>query len=160
MQPAASPPASPRPASILVVDDEPDVAESLRGLLESSLPEHASIRVAGSAEDASKALKEATFDLVLCDYKLPGRTGVEFLREAREQAPHTRRVLITAFADLEVAVGAINEAAVDNFIEKPFEPEQVLDKVQGLLEEKRAREQREHAFNRALEALRRRVEQA
>ncbi|MCA1813146.1 MAG: response regulator [Halobacteriales archaeon] len=160
MPTAPPPPAPPRPASILVVDDEPDVAESLRGLLESSLPEPATIRVAGSAEAASKALKETQFDLVLCDYKLPGRTGVELLREAREQAPQTRRVLITAYADLEVAVGAINEAAVDNFIEKPFEPEQVVGKVHDLLEEKRARELREQAFNRALEALRRRVDQA
>jgi DNA-binding NtrC family response regulator len=145
--------------NILVVDDERDVGEALRGLLETSLAQQARIRVARSAEDASKALREEHFDLVLCDFKLPGRNGVEFLRETRERSPATRRVLMTAYADLTVAVEAINEAAVDNFIQKPFEPDEVIAKVEGLLEEKRARELREQAFARALEALRKRVEQ-
>ena len=149
-----------RPHSILVVDDERDVAEALQGLLETSLAQQAQIRVAMSAEDASKALREQHFDLVVCDFKLPGRTGVEFLRETRERSPATRRILMTAYADLTVAVEAINEAAVDSFIQKPFEPEEVVAKVEGLLDEKRARELREQAFARALEALRRRVEQS
>lgn len=151
--------ARPKAPSILVIDDEADVAEALRGLLEASLPEHVRIRVAGSAEDASKALHEDHFDLVLCDYKLPGRNGVEFLRETREQSPSTRRILMTAYADLTVALEAINHAAVDTFIQKPFEPDEVIAKVEGLLEEKRTREVREHAFSHALDALRRRVEQ-
>jgi DNA-binding NtrC family response regulator len=130
----------------------------LRGLLEASLEEPARIDVVGSAEAASKALRGTRYDLVLCDYKLPGKSGVEFLREALEQSPDTRRVLVTAYADLSVAVQAINEASVDNFIEKPFEPQEVVDKVQDLLDQKRAREQREMAFTRALDALRRRVE--
>ncbi|HEV8359325.1 MAG TPA: response regulator [Candidatus Thermoplasmatota archaeon] len=153
--PEAAPPAH----SILVIDDERDVGEALRGLLETSLSHQAHIRVAKSAEEGSKALREEHYDLVLCDFKLPGRNGVEFLRETRERSPATRRVLMTAYADLTVAVEAINEAAVDNFIQKPFEPEEVLAKVEGLLEEKRARELREQAFARALEALRKRVEQ-
>lgn len=145
--------------SILVIEDEADVAEALKGLLETSLPERASIRVARTAEDGSRALRENHYDLVLCDYKLPGRNGVEFLRETRERSPATRRVLMTAYADLTVALDAINQAAVDNFIQKPFEPEEVVTKVEGLLEEKRARELREHAFARALDALRKRVDQ-
>jgi DNA-binding NtrC family response regulator len=141
------------------VDDERDVGEALRGLLETSLAQQAHIRVTLSAEDASKALREEHFDLVLCDFKLPGRNGVEFLRETRERSPATCRVLMTAYADLTVAIEAINEAAVDNFIQKPFEPDEVVSKVESLLEKKRARELREQAFARALEALRKRVEQ-
>lgn len=156
MQPAASDGA--KAPSILVIDDEADVAEALRGLLETSLPERAQIRIAMSAEDGSRALKEQHFDLVLCDFKLPGRNGVDFLRETRERSPATRRILMTAYADLTVALEAINQAAVDNFIQKPFEPDEVVTKVEGLLEEKRARELREQAFTRALDALRRRVE--
>jgi DNA-binding NtrC family response regulator len=158
---ASSPPAGAgdRAPSILVIDDERDVAESLRGLLESSLATPVRIRVAGSAEDGSKALAEEAFDVVLCDFKLPGRDGVDLLRETRERAPATRRVLMTAYADLTVALDAINQAAVDNFIQKPFEPEEVIVKVEELLGEKRAREQREQAFSRALDALRKRVEQ-
>jgi DNA-binding NtrC family response regulator len=158
MQPAPGAPPDPRPHAILVVDDEPDVAESLRGLLQSNFGPHADVTVAASAEEASRALHGQHFDLVLCDYKLPGKSGVEFLRETREQSPATRRVLITAFADLTVAVEAINDAAVDNFVEKPFDPEELVGKVEGLLEEKRARELRERAFSRALDALRKRVE--
>jgi two-component system response regulator HupR/HoxA len=163
MQPAPSPPSAPvpgsRPHRILVVDDEPDVAEALRGLLAVSLDGPLNIKVAGSAEEASRAARDERFDLVLCDYKLPGKTGVELLAELRERQPETRRILITAYADVGVAMHAINEAGVDNFIEKPFEPEQVVQRVQELLEDKRAREFREQAFNRALDALRARVDQ-
>jgi len=145
-------------ASVLVVDDEPDVAEALRGLLETGLQGPVHLRIALTAEEGSRMLREGPVDLVLCDFKLPGRNGVEFLREVREQAPATRRVLMTAYADLGVAMDAINHAAVDTFIQKPFEPEEVLVRVEELLGEKRAREQREQAFARALEALRKRVE--
>lgn len=158
MQPQA--PIVPSAPEILVVDDEVDVAEALRGLLETSLPHQVRISVAKTAEEASRALKQTHFDLVLCDFKLPGKNGVEFLRETRERSPATRRVLMTAYADLAVAMEVINEAAVDNFIQKPFEPDEIVAKVEGLLEEKRSRDQREQAFSRALDALRKRVEQS
>lgn len=142
-----------RTQGVLVVDDEPDVTESLRHLLEARLRPAPRVRVAHTASEALRALREESFDLVLCDYKMPGRTGVDILREARRTAPGARRLLMTAYADLMVAIDAVNKAAVDAFLRKPFEPEELLARVEALLRAKRAEEQREDAFGRALARL-------
>jgi response regulator RpfG family c-di-GMP phosphodiesterase len=64
---------------------------------------------------------------------MPGINGLEFLERAREIAPESTRILITAFPDLKVATEAIEEAGISNYFVKPFDPGQLLDAVQVAL---------------------------
>lgn len=146
-----------REMSILLVDDEADILESLKDLFEGSL-DHVRVLTADSGAAALELLSRDTVDLIVTDYKMPGMNGLEFLDQARQSAPGVPRILITAFPDLEVALRAINDAGIENFITKPFEPGQVVEVVRAVLFERRAQELRSQAFARSLDLLRRRLQ--
>lgn len=155
---ADGPSAPPRRQSILLVDDEADIRESLKMLLEASLDD-VDVVAAASGSVALDALGKQPFDLIITDYKMPGMNGLEFLGRAQKVAPKTPRILVTAFPDLEIAIRAINEAGIENFFTKPFEPEQVLDVVREILREQRAAAMRNLSFARSLDVMRRNIEQ-
>jgi DNA-binding NtrC family response regulator len=133
-------------ASVLVVDDEP----GMRNFLEKSLaPRVGQVRAAASAEDAEVLLARHRFDLVVLDISLPGKSGLELLKELRAQGNACEVVLITAFADLDMAIEALRAGAGDLLL-KPFRVTQVLSSIQQGLE--RARLKRENwVLRRALE---------
>src|SRR5262245_14511963 len=60
--------------------------------------------------------------LIISDQRMPGMTGVEFLTQSRPYAPEAKLVLITAYADIEVAVKAINDIHIDHYLDKPWDP--------------------------------------
>lgn len=140
---------------VLIVDDEPDIRDSLQMLLESGL-ESIQVAVAEGGQAALDILQRRPVDLIITDYKMPGMNGLEFLGRAQRIAPKTPRILVTAFPDLEIAIRAINEAGIENFFTKPFEPEQVLGVVRALLQEQRAQAMRNTAFARSIDVLRKR----
>ncbi len=142
---------------ILIVDDEDDILSSLKTLFEVSLS-NTEVETAANGHKGLERLKETSFDLILTDYKMPGMNGLDFLTQAREHAPDTPAILITAFPDLNIAVKAINETGVENFITKPLQPEQVVETVREVLRERRAAEQRDKSFARSMELLRRKAE--
>jgi response regulator RpfG family c-di-GMP phosphodiesterase len=143
-----------RPQVVLLVDDEPDIRESLKMLLEASL-EGIEVATAESGAVALEILADRPVDLIVTDYKMPGMNGLEFLGRAQKVAPKVPRILVTAFPDLEIAIKAINEAGIENFFTKPFEPEQVLGVVRELLKEQRAQTLRNQSFARSMDLLRR-----
>lgn len=149
-------PRVPRPQTILVVDDELDILESLKQLLEVSLT---GIRVvtADNGTTALNLVKSEPVDVIISDYKMPGMNGLEFLAEARKVAPKVPRILVTAFPDLELAIKAVNEAKIENFFTKPVEPNRVVEITKSVLAERRAQEMRDRSFARSLDALRRQV---
>jgi DNA-binding NtrC family response regulator len=116
-------------AAVLVVDDEP----GMRNFLEKTLlPRVAHVLAAETAEDADTLVRRHRFDLVILDIALPGKSGIQWLRELREQGYAGEVVLITAFADLDTAIEALRAGASD-FILKPFRVTQLLNAVkQGL----------------------------
>jgi DNA-binding NtrC family response regulator len=117
-------------AAVLVVDDEP----GMRNFLEKTLaPRVAHVLSAETAEDADTLVRRHRFDLVILDIALPGKSGIAWLRELREQGYHGEVVLITAFADLETAIEALRAGASD-FILKPFRVTQLLNAVKHGLE--------------------------
>jgi response regulator RpfG family c-di-GMP phosphodiesterase len=122
--------------TILLVDDEPDILESLAALLERA-QQGIRVRTASSGAAALDVLRSETVDLILTDDKMPGMNGLEFLEEAAHIAPGTPRILITAFPDLDVAIRAINEAGIENFVTKPFESAVVLEHVRVALLKRR-----------------------
>lgn len=117
---------------VLIVDDEKDVRESLGSLLTLGLGVRAIL--AGSAAEGMRVLERDHVDVLLVDYRMPGTNGLDFLLAARERAPKARRILITAFPEMEVAIRAVNEGRVDGFFVKPFDPDQLLARVRGLLD--------------------------
>lgn len=141
-----------RRQTILLVDDEKDIRESLKALFETCL-DGVDVRTAAGGSEALDVLGREQIDAIISDYKMPGMNGVEFLQRAARQSPSTPRILVTAFPDLEIAIRAINEAGIENFFTKPFEPEQVLRVVRELLHERRVQQMRERAFARSLELV-------
>ena len=111
--------------SILVVDDEP----GMRSFLERTLASRCSrVETVDSVEAAAVLLGQRHFDLIILDNSLPGKSGVDWLQEIRELGLHNDVVLITAFADLDIAIRALRAGAAD-FLLKPFRVNQILSAI-------------------------------
>ncbi len=131
MPPDALPPSPPIThddwprASVLLVDDE----QGMRNFLEKTLSARCGdVQSAASAEEADALVRRQRFDLVILDISLPGKSGLAWLRELREQGYSGEVVLITAYADLDTAIEALRAGASD-LILKPFRVTQLLNAV-------------------------------
>ncbi len=116
--------------SILVIDDE----HGIRNFLIKGLSKH--VGLIESAEDIIKAeelRQRCHFDLIIADIKLPGKSGVEWVKELRENGCKTSVIFITAHAHLDVAIEAIRAGAAD-FIIKPFRMDQILTAINRCIE--------------------------
>ncbi len=110
---------------VLIVDDEKNMRLSLKTLLSD---EGYSVRAAESAEEALRLLGDETFFMVITDARLGGMSGYDFLAKARAQWPDLPLLMITAYATPKLAVEAI-KAGADNYLAKPFAPEELLHVV-------------------------------
>ncbi len=109
--------------TILIIDDEPHILTSLKRLLSS---EDREIFTAESAEKAWEVLKEkGEVEVILCDQKLPGISGIDFLLKVKMRYPDTIRILVTGYPDLNSAMEAINKAHIWRYILKPIDPEEL-----------------------------------
>src|SRR5262245_39500626 len=125
-------------ASILIVDDEP----GMRNFLVRTLgPRCKRIEEAADTEEASRKLDANYFDVVILDNVMPGKHGVDWLAEQRNVGFFANAILMTAYADLETAIRALQAGAVD-FVLKPFRSNQILNAVARCLD--RIRLQREN----------------
>ena len=119
--------------SILIVDDE----QGMRNFLVKTLvPRCHFVMEAGSAEEGSELLGAHHVDLIILDISLPGKSGVAWLKELRDQGFSGEVILITAFADLDTAIEALRAGASD-FILKPFRVPQILNAVKHCYERSR-----------------------
>ena len=136
-------------ATLLVADDDPGLRESLQRTL--TRAGHR-VLLAPDGRAALEQLQSGGVDLVLTDLKMPGLTGLELLRAAKEVAPDVDVILLTAFGTVEEAVSAMKDGAYD-FLTKPFRGEQLLKLVTKALE-RRQLIQQNRALQKQLEALR------
>ena len=129
-------PTPPRPeASVLVVDDEQEIRRLMSAILTRYLTRYRiHVTEAATAEEALAALELADFDLIVSDHSMPGKTGIDLLAHAHKRAPRTGRVLITALAQLDIGVEAINRGKVDGFLRKPWDNAALVALVDSLLE--------------------------
>jgi len=116
---------------LLFVDDEVNILRSLKRLF---IDEEHEIYTAANGLDALKLMDKHEFSLILSDYRMPELNGVEFLKLAKEKSPETIRIILTGFADVDVAISAINEGEVYKFIEKPWEGEQLKMQIKRSIE--------------------------
>src|SRR5215211_7932633 len=121
-------PAERRPA-IVVVDDEPAVLAAVARDLRRGFGERFRILRAGSGPEALELLREVRargdqVALLIADQRMPRMAGTDYLVEARTIFPDAKRALLTAYADTEAAIAAINEVALDYYLLKPWDPPQ------------------------------------
>ncbi len=115
--------------NILLVDDEPEVLNVLKTVLENTDKFDCDISTAEDGEEALDILEEKNFNLVLADQKMPGITGVELLTKVKDTYSNTVRILITGYPDLDIVRNAINKAEVHHYLEKPWDNDMVVDTV-------------------------------
>jgi len=123
---------------LLAVDDDPEVLRAVDRDLRRHYADKYRVARAESGASAIDALRrfEERGDpiaLVIADQRMPEVTGVEVLQQALRIAPDAKRVLLTAYADTDAAIDAINKARIDNYLMKPWEPEQLYSSLDELL---------------------------
>ena len=127
---------------LLAVDDDPSVLEAVVQDLRREYAARYRVLRAGNGPAALETLKqlltrEEPVALLLSDQRMPGMSGVEFLERAQELYPEAKRVLLTAYADTEAAIRAINSARIHFYLTKPWDPpeEKLYPALNDLLED-------------------------
>jgi thioredoxin reductase (NADPH) len=129
-------------AIIMTVDDDASVSQAITRDLRSQYGSRYRIVRATSGADALESLEEVArrdqpVALIVSDHRMPEMTGIEFLSRSRAFAPDAKLVLLTAYADTEVAIRAINEIGLDHYLMKPWAPpeERLFPVLDDLLEQ-------------------------
>ena len=128
---------------LLTVDDDPSVSRAVARDLRRRYGAEYRIMRADSGKEALEAIKEVILKgepvaAILADYRMPRMNGVDFLEAAMDLVPQARRALLTAYADTNAAIAAINVVDVDHYLLKPWEPPEeklypVVDELLGHL---------------------------
>jgi DNA-binding NtrC family response regulator len=125
---------------ILLVDDEPEILFSLKGLLRREFELH----TAESGREAMKILNEHPIHVVMTDQRMPEMTGVQLMEHVAEHHPEAIRIVFTGYADIKAVVDAINSGGLYRYITKPWDPDELIavlhqaaDKYDELVEHKR-----------------------
>ena len=126
---------------LLTVDDDPAVSRSVARDLRRQYGEHHRVVRASSGAEALEALRELKLRgeqvaVLLAVYLMPEMSGIEFLEAAMDLYPRARRALLTAYADTDAAIAAINVVDVDHYLLKPWEPpeEKLYPVIDAMLE--------------------------
>ena len=126
---------------LLSVDDDAAVSQAITRTLRRRYAERFRVLRAESGAVALDTLRELKLGgddvaLLLADHRMPGMTGVEFLEQAIELFPETKRALLTAYADIDAAIHAINIVGLDYYLLKPWDPpeEKLFPVLDDLLE--------------------------
>ena len=111
--------------TLLVVDDEPDVCDSVHDLLRREFK----VLKAKSGAEGIRLMQENEVHIIMTDQRMPQLTGVEFLNKIRLGHPQAVRMLFTGYADIDAIIAAINQGHVYKFLRKPWQPEELEEAV-------------------------------
>lgn len=142
--------------TLLVVDDEPDVGDSVHDLLRREFH----VLKARNADEGVRCMQDNEVHIIMTDQRMPRITGVELLKRVMVGHPHAVRILFTGFADFDSIVQAINQGHIFKFLRKPWKPEDLEDAVrEAAAEYDRIVEQTEELsrLRREVDALRQRM---
>ena len=115
---------------ILYVDDEPQNLFAFRYVLEDRF----TVLTAGGGPEAIRVLEREDVAVLICDQRMPAMTGVEVCRLAREMKPDTVRIIMTAYADLQAAMDAINQGQVLRYLSKPWQNDELVEVLLSSIE--------------------------
>jgi signal transduction histidine kinase len=118
--------------TLLVVDDEPEVLQSIHDLLRR---EYHVIRCRSGADALRVLASDQYVHVIMSDQRMPGMSGVEVLRRAKELRPEATRLLFTAYADIKAVIDAINEGHAFQYVHKPWNPEELEAMVRKAVEQ-------------------------
>src|SRR5688572_674775 len=140
--PAARPPSAGR---VLIVDDNLELVDTLRAVLASGIPGV----VVEAATDGKAALTRAQegFDVAIVDVKLPDASGVDLIQPLRTASPFSEVLLLTGFASVDAAIGALRSGAFA-FVVKSFRPEELISTVEQALTKVQLKQEREELERR------------
>jgi putative nucleotidyltransferase with HDIG domain len=148
--------ASPRPrARILLIDDDPQVCDLLAVILNEA---GFAVRSCQSADAAAARLEAESFELVITDHHLPGRTGLELIRAERARHPEITFLMATGADDARTAVEALQSGATD-YLVKPLRPQALLEAIEAALDRRRQSREAERARSELEQLLALRTEQ-
>ncbi len=139
---------------IVIVDDEEMVLTSLNAFL--TLETDYEVKCFISAKEALDYIKNNRVDLVVSDYLMPEMDGITFLSEVRKIVPEVPRIILTGYADKENAIKAINHVGLFQYIEKPWNNEDILIVFRNGLEKQKLMKKLEEKIgeiNKAYEEL-------
>lgn len=137
-------------ATIVLVDDEEMVLTSLRSFL--NLETKYRVKTFTSAAEALEFIKTNDFDLVISDYLMPEMDGIAFLAKVREIRPEVPRIILTGYADKENAIKAINDVGLFQYIEKPWDNDDLLIILRNGLERQKLLKKLQAKINEINEA--------
>ena len=121
--------------TVVLVDDEEMVLTSLKSIL--SLETDYEIKTFLSAKEALEYVSASDVDLVISDYLMPELDGITFLAQVRDLKPEIPRIILTGYADKENAIKAINEVGLYQYIEKPWDNEDLMIIIRNGLEKQK-----------------------
>ena len=124
-----------RRASVMIVDDEEMVITSIRAFLQ--LETDFQLHGFTDPEEAARFAAQNTVDVAISDYLMPKLNGIQLLSKVKESQPEASRVLLTGHADKQSAIDAINQVALFQYLEKPWDNAQLLLVVQSGVERSR-----------------------
>ena len=113
--------------TVLVIDDELRSQESIRRTLD----EEFNVLTVSSTDEGRAVIERERIQVVLCDHRMPGVTGIDFLKEVREHWPDVVRIIISGYTDVEDIIAGINDAGIYQYILKPWHPESLLLNVRA-----------------------------
>jgi len=147
---------------VLLVDDEENILASLRRLLHQQPYE---VLTARTAQDALRMLEERPVELIVTDYRMPGMSGTDLLRQVQQRWPDTVRIVLSGYSEVKSIIAAINEGAIYKFVTKPWNDEEMKLHVRRAMEqallaaENRAMASEIASQNAKLRELNRRLDQ-
>lgn len=130
---------------VLIVDDDPTFCMMLKTFLSQNDFEVKEVFSAGSG---SKAFRDFDFDIVLTDYRLPDKDGIELLKEFKALKPHVPVILMTRYADIRTAVNAIKLGAFE-YVAKPVNPDEILLTIRTALKKKAGLDEKHGGVSRS-----------
>lgn len=134
MSPSRSPLGSPERNSLkpglLLVDDEERILRSLRMMLGKEFR----IQATTSGIEALELLARESFHVIVSDQRMPIMPGVELLRRAKDVSPHTMRLLLTGYSDMEAIIGSINDGEIFRYINKPWDAQELRQTIRNAAE--------------------------
>lgn len=135
---------------VLFVDDDAGNRQAFHATFRRAFE----VLTASGFEEAWQFLSNRPVDVIITDQRMPGTTGSQLLSLVRERFPQVRRMLVTAYSDIQAVIDAVNLGGVTNYIAKPWDPVRLEALVMAAHAEVKAERQREHYTQQLVEANR------